>query len=999
MIAMYLIKRLRLCSLAVLLICLSAIAYGQSRPISGTVTDSAGKPIPAVTVSIKGKNTATTTGLDGSFRLPAVAPGDVLVFTSVEVSTVERTVGSDETLDVQLTYSSRNLNEVVVIGYGSARKTDLTGSVVSVSAKDFQKGQISTPEQMIAGKMPGVSIISNSGQPGAGSTIRIRGGSSLRASNDPLLVIDGVPLEAGSISGASNPLSFINPNDIESFTVLKDASAAAIYGTRAANGVILIQTRKGTGGKLRVNFSTNFSVSHIAKKVDVLDAETFKQIVNEHGTDAQKQMLGGASTDWQDVIYRTGLATDNNLSFSGGIKKLPYRLSLGYTNQNGILKTDKLQRGSVALALNPTFFGNHLKVDLNLKGSVQKTRFGNNAAIGTANSFDPTQPVYDDKGDGRFGGYFEWRDPSTATGLVNLVGRNPLGLLEQRYDESNPVRSIGNLQLDYKFHFLPELRANLNLGYDVARGKGTIYVSDSAASDYAAGGAGGQNNEYRQDRTNTLLDFYLNYNKLFSGIKSRVDFTAGYSYNNFLTKVYNYASYNAQGEKYPNSDPAFPYNKPENTLVSFFGRLNYTFNEKYLLTATLRRDGSSRFGKDNRWAMFPSLALAWRIRDEAFLASANGLSELKLRLGYGVTGQQDGINNYDYLSFYALSAPNATYQFGDAYYQMYRPGAYNPNIKWEETSTYNAGLDYGFLDNRISGSIDFYVKKTSDLLNNIPQPAGSNFSAFFIANVGSMENKGVEFNINAIPVKNNDWTWEAAFNVTYNRNRITNLTVVPDDPSYKGIQDGAISGGIGGGFSQIQQVGYSRNTFNLYQQVYDASGRPVENVFVDVNGDGNINQDDLAKSKSAVPDVFMGFSTNATYRRFNAGFVLRASIGNYVYNNVYSNTGNLGQILGNYVLYNASSSYLDTRFYGNSNNLLSDYYLQNASFLRMDNFTLGYDAGRIVHEKAALRLYFSAQNVFVVTNYKGLDPELSNGVDNNLYPRPRVFTLGLNLNF
>ncbi|HTF30289.1 MAG TPA: SusC/RagA family TonB-linked outer membrane protein [Flavitalea sp.] len=732
--------------------------------------------------------------------------------------------------------------------------------------------------------------------------------------------------------------------------------------------------------------------------MDVLSADEFRTIVNEKGTTAQKQSLGAANTDWQDEIFRTAFSTDNNLSLSGGLKKLPYRLSFGYLNQSGVLLTDKLQRGSMSVSLTPSFFDNHLKVDLNLKGSVQKTRFANTAAIGGALSFDPTQPVYADKNNNRFGGYYEWLDPSTATGLVNLVGRNPVGLLKQRVDESDPIRSIGNLQLDYKFHFLPELRANLNLGYDVSQGKGTIFVSDSAASDYAAGGVGGQNNQYKQERRNTVFDFYLNYNKQVDEIRSRFDLTAGYSYNNFLTTIYNYPTYNATGVKFPNSDPSFPFNKPENSLVSFFGRLNYTFNEKYLLTGTIRRDGSSRFAEENRWGMFPSVAFAWKINEEKFLTKNKVVSDLKLRLGYGVTGQQDGINNFDFLSFYGLSSPNASYQFGNTYYQMYRPGAYNPNIKWEETTTANIGLDYGFLDNRISGSIDFYHKKTTDLLNNIPQPAGTNFSAFFIANVGSMENKGVEFSIKAEPVRNSVWSWETSFNITYNRNRITNLTVVPDDPTYRGIQAGGISGGIGGGFSQIQQVDFSRNTFNLYQQVYAPDGKPVENVFVDVNEDGIINQDDLTKSKSGVPDVFMGFSTSASYKRFSAGFVLRSSLGNYVYNNVYSNTGNLTQILGNYVLYNASANYLETGFRGNSNNLLSDYYIQNASFLRMDNFTLGYDAGSILNDKVKLRINASVQNVFVITKYKGLDPEVSTGVDNNLYPRPRIFSLGLNLN-
>ncbi len=992
-------KRLWQNALVIVLILINHVIFAQTRTIIGKVTDASGSPIAGVTVAVKGKQLAAITTKEGEFRLSNINSGDVLLFSSEGFNNFEQIVGAAQNITVTLTTSISNLNEVVVVGYGTSRKRDLTGAVATVSSKDFQKGQISTPEQMIAGKLPGVSIISNGGQPGSGSTIRIRGGSSIRASNDPLIVIDGIPLAAGGISGAGSPLSFLNSNDIESFTVLKDASAAAIYGTRAANGVILITTKKGTGGKMRVNFSTSLSASTITKKVDVLSADEFRSIVNAKGTAAQKAMLGTANTDWQDEIYQTALATDNNITFSGGIKNLPYRLSLGYINQNGVLLTDNLQRKSVSLVLNPTFFDNHLKVDLNLKGSSQETRFANTGAIGGAVSFDPTQPVYSNKNDKRFGGYYEWRDASTSTGLVNLVGRNPLGLLNQTLNKSNPYRSIGNLQLDYKFHFLPDLRANMNIGYDISEGKGTTFVSDSAASAYAAGGVGGQNNKYRQQNSNTVFDFYLNYNKYFDKIKSRVDATAGYSYNNFLTTNYFYPSYNARGVKYPNSDPAFPFDKPENTLVSFFGRLNYTLNDKYLLTATLRRDGSSRFAGENKWGMFPSVAFAWKIADEKMLASSKVVSDLKLRIGYGVTGQQDGINNYDFLSFYSLSSPNASYQFGNTYYQMYRPGAYNPNIKWEETTTANIGLDFGFFNNRINGSIDVYHKNTTDLLNSIPQPAGTNFSAFFIANVGSMENKGVEFNINAEPVKSSTWNWEAGFNITYNKNKITNLTVVPKDATYRGIQTGGIAGGIGGGFSQIQQVGYSRNTFNLYQQVYDSKGNPVENVFVDVNGDGIINQDDLTKSKSAVPDLFMGFSSNLSYKRFSAGFVLRSSIGNYLYNNVHSNNGNGLQIFGNYVLYNASSNYLATKFNGNSNNLLSDYYIQNASFLRMDNLTFGYDAGTIFNKKATLRLNASVQNVFVLTKYEGLDPEISWGVDNTIYPRPRIFTMGLNLNF
>lgn len=974
------------------------LVSAQEILISGTISDEFGKPLADASITIKNKSGGVKADSLGKFYINATKK-DVLLISCVGYKSSELIVSSSSFVKISLLSITANLNEVVVIGYGSSRKKDLTGAVATVSSKDFQKGQISTPEQLIAGKLPGVSITSNGGRPGAGSTIRIRGGSSLRASNDPLIVIDGIPVDNGAVSGSANPLGFINPNDIESFTVLKDASAAAIYGTRAANGVILVTTKKGTGGKLRINFSTNNSVSTIAQKVDVLTADQFRAVVNEKGSPAQIAMLGSANTDWQDEIYQTAFSTDNNISISGGIKKLPYRVSLGYANQQGVLLTDKLERISAALVVNPSLFENHLKIDFNLKGTLQKNMFADQGAIGGAVSFDPTQPVMATEKTERFGGFFEWLDPSTTTGLVNLAGRNPVGLLNQRVDKSNPVRFIGNIQAAYKFHFLPELKANINLGYDLSDGQGSVYIPDSAASAYIVGGTGGVNNIYRQTRNNTVFDFYLNYNKIFNSIKSNIDITAGYSYNNFLTTVYNYASYFANGTKVPNTDPAFSVNKPEHTLLSYFGRFNYTLNEKYLLTATVRRDGSSRFSEENRWGLFPSVAFAWRINEESFLKCNKSISDLKLRVGYGVTGQQDGINDYDFLSFYALSQPNASYQFGDTYYQMYRPGGFNPNIKWEQTATTNVALDYGLFNNRITGSIDFYSKKTTDLLNLIPQPAGTNFSAFFIANIGSMENKGVEFSINAQVLNKNNFTWEAGFNITYNKNKITNLTVVPQDPTYKGIQAGAISGGVGGGFSQIQQVGYSRNTFNLYKQVYDVKGNPQENVFVDLNDDGIINQDDLSKSKSAVPEIFMGFTSNFSYKKWSAGFVLRSNLGNYVYNNIYSNNGNLSQITGNAVLYNASSSYLDTRFTGSGNNLLSDYFIQDASFIRMDNLTFGFNAGAIFNKNANLQLNAGLQNVFVITKYTGLDPEINEGVDNNLYPRPRIITLGASLLF
>ena len=990
-------KRLRYYGLIIICLFTTMSLQAQQKTVKGQIIDASQLPIPGVTITVQNKKTATISNAKGEFAI-AVNQGDVLIFTSIGFAKVEKKVGNSDVLNLVMSEVTTGLDEVVVVGYGTSRKKDLTGAVTTINSKDFQTGVISTPEQLIAGKVPGVSIISNSGQPGAGSTIRIRGGSSLSASNNPLIVIDGVPLDNDAVSGASNPLSFINPNDIESFTVLKDASASAIYGTRASNGVIIITTKKGKGA-MKINFSSVNSVSTLVKKVSVLSADQLRTIVNEKGSTVQKAMLGTANTDWQDAIYRQALATDNNLSISGQAGFLPYRISLGFQNQQGILKTDNLQRTSIGISLNPTFFENHLKVDINLKGSLQKARFGNTGAIGAAISFDPTQPIYATEGKQRFGGYFEWLDKTSATGLVNLAGRNPLGLLEQRFDESSPQRSIGNIQLDYKFHFLPELRANLNLGYDISKGAGTVYESDSSANGYLAGGVGGSNNSYKQTKSNTLLEFYLNYTKDLKSIESKFDILAGYSFNNYKTTNYNYPSYNARGVKYVNTDPAFPFNTPENTLISFFGRANYAFKDRYFLTATLRRDRSSRFAPANRWGLFPSIALAWNVKDESFLKSSKVVSALKVRSSYGVTGQQDGIGNYDYISYFALSAANASYQFGDTYLQGFRPGGFYSNRKWEETASTNLAIDYGLFDNRISGSVDFYVKNTKDLLNNIPQPAGTNFTAFIVANVGSMENKGVEFSINTQPIRKNNLTWNLDFNATYNQNTITNLTVVPQDKNYLGFPSGTIAGGIGGQFAFINAVGFSRNTFNLYKQVYNENGRPIEGVFVDQDGDGLINQNDLYKGKSSIPKVFLGMSNSVNFKKWNIGFVMRASFDNYVYNNNYSQSGVLNQITGNTVLYNASTNYLDTQFKGNSQQLLSDYYIQNASFLRMDNANVSYDFGKVLGGTANLRLNANAQNVFILTKYKGLDPEVSGGIDNNLYPRPRILALGLNLDF
>ncbi len=999
-------KLIRTTVLPALFCLLSNLIYAQTKTVNGQVADSSGAGLQGITVSAKGSKIATTTNGSGQFSITVPAATKALIFTSVGFQRREISIADQASINVTLQTAASSLNEVVVVGYGTVRKKDLTGSVAIVSAKDFQKGVITTPEQLISGKVAGVSIVSNGGAPGSGSTIRIRGGSSLNASNDPLIVIDGVPLSNEGISGAANPLSLINPNDIESFSVLKDASAAAIYGSRASNGVIIITTKKGRQGKPTINFSTQFSVAQVEKTVDVLSADQLTAYVKTHGSATQAAILGNANTNWQNLIYQTALAEDNNISISGALKKLPYRVSVGFLNQDGVLKTDNLKRTTASVNLSPSLLDDHLKINLNLKGSLSNTRFANQGAIGAAVTFDPTQPVY--SGNNRYGGYFQWLDPNNATtGLRALAPLNPMGLLMQRDDKSQVQRSIGNIQFDYKLHFLPDLHANVNLGYDVSKGQGTVVVSDSAAASYkrfqspAASGNyfSGVNTQYLQKKSNTLLEAYLNYVKELRSIKSHIDVVAGYSYQDFSTTNYNYADYSFNGTKNPGTDPTYLFDIPENRLISFYGRLNYGFNNKYLFTATVRRDGSSRFGPSNRWGTFPSAALAWKIKDESFLKNARALSDLKLRVGYGVTGQQEGIGNYDYISYYNLSGTQAEYQLGDGFYQMFRPGGYYQNRKWEQTATYNAALDYGFLNNRINGSLEFYYKKTTDLLSLINQPGGSNFSNKVVANIGDMENKGVEFTINTEPVRTRDLTWNFNFNVTYNQNKITNLTIAPD-PSFIGNQVGGISGGTGQTI-QINAVGYPRASFYTYQQVYNPDGTPIDNVFVDRNGDGTINEKDLYEYKSPDPKVFFGISSNVTYRKWSGGFVMRANIDNYVYNNVFSSTGMQRNILNPLgYINNGSTNVLATNFSGNgAQYFLSDYYIQNASFLRMDNLNVGYDVGKILNKRANLRIGFNVQNLFVITKYKGIDPEINGGIDNNFYPRPRTYVLGANLNF
>ena len=974
-----------------MLMVLAMNVFAQGKTVTGKVTDSKdGTPVANASVTIKGTSRGTTTDASGSFRIAVDNNNAVLVISSVGFTEYELTVGAQTDLAISLSAAQGTLNEVVVVGYGTQRKRDLSGSVATVSSKDFVKGALQTPEQLIAGKVAGVQITPNSGAPGSGSRIRIRGGASLNASNDPLIVIDGVPVDNGGIAGATNPLNLINPNDIETFTILKDPSAAAIYGSRASNGVILITTKKGKKGKTRFNFSAQGFVQTPAGKVDVLSADDVRSIVNAKGTPAQVALLGKESTDWQDQAFRNAFAQDLNLSATGafGQGKFPFRLSGGYLNQDGILKTGNFQRMTGALNLSPSFFNNKLKVDLNLKGSRTTNAFANEGAIGNAITFDPTKPITSSSK--RYGGFWEWTDPDGLP--TQLSNRNPVGLLNNRENTSEVYRSIGNIQFDYQLPFVKGLRANLNLGYDVSQGDGINIVSDSAADTYRRKGV---NNRYYQQRNNKLMDFYFNYTSNIKAINSRVDVTAGTGYQDFEFYSHNFPDRRFNGDIIANSEPEFISQAPGYTLISYYGRLVYSLANKYTLTVNARTDGSSRFSKSTRWGFFPSAAVAWQLSEENFLKNSKVVSNLKLRAGYGVTGQQDGIAFYGYIPVYGISNDQARYQFGNTYYNMLRPGAYDADLRWETTTNINAAVDFGFIDNRINGTLEGFIRKTEDLLSGVPIAAGSNFTNQLLTNVGNIESRGFEVTVNAVPVRNKKVEWEIGANFTYVVPEITNLLVNPD-PNFTGIPWGGISGGTGNTI-QRQIVGQRPASFYVYKQVYDANNKPIEGLYEDLNRDGIINEKDLYIYQNPEARYFLGITSNVTVDRFSAGFVMRGSIGNYMYDNVNANMGVYRQVVNPLgFLANGTKDYLNTGFLNNQ--YFSDYYVKNASFLRMDNINFGYDAGEI-YKNVRLRITANIQNVFVITKYGGLDPEISGGIDNTIYPRPRTYVLGLNLDF
>lgn len=975
------------CLLCIALLGTVSPAFAQEgKKITGHVVDDTNEPLIGASILVVGTSTGVITDLDGNFNIIVPSGATALQISYVGYETVTVPVPSGNTVNVKMKSDAQMLSDVVVIGYGTQRKSDLTGSVSNVSSKDFNSGLISSPEQLINGKVSGVQIMSNSGSPTAGSTIRIRGGASLNASNDPLIVLDGVPLEAGGISGnTGNFLSLINPSDIESMTILKDASSTAIYGSRASNGVIIITTKKGSNDRMKVSLSTTNSIQTRTKLADMLSHDEFVDVINSRGTDAQRALLGTSNTDWNDQIYQNAFGTDNNVSIAGRLaKNFPIRVSIGYYNQSGLLKTDKAERLTGSVSLSPSFFDDHLKVNVNVKGSVNNNRFAETGAIWAAATYNPTLPVY--SGSHAFGGYLEALD--NVGEPVNAAVLNPLGYIKQNKSTSKVTRFVGNADVDYRVHFLPDLKFHATLGYDYAEGKGKVYVPAEAMQYYTTGG---RDYSYGpQKNTNRLLTTYLNYNKYLDSWKSNIDATVGYDYQFWKSTSPLYSELNTLGAVQSTSAAT----DQRHALISYYARLNYTFDSRYMLTATVRRDGTSRFNKDNRWGTFPSVALAWRVSEEAFLKDNTVLSNLKLRASYGVTGQQDGIGNYNYLPVYTYSQTGAEVQFGNQFINTYRPEAYVSDLKWETTTSWNAGFDFGFLKDRISGSFDFYTRKTEDLLATVAAPAGSTFDKTILTNVGNVDSKGIEVTLNATPIQTKDWNWDVSFNMTWQKMKVKNLSLVESSA----VTNTAVGPWIDGYQFQVLSEGYEPYMFYVYHQLYDEkTGKPIEGAYADLNDDGVIDSNDLYRYKSPAPDFIYGFSTSLRYKKWTLSTSLRANVGNYVYNGMAMNTGAWSTVSYNtYQLNNLNSSYLKTGF--QNRQYLSDYYIENASFLKMDNLSLVYNFGRIC-KWFSMNASVMVQNVFCITKYTGVDPEVPNGMDVSFYPRPRTYSLSLGFEF
>ncbi len=955
--------------------------FAQTK-VTGVVTEKAtGTPLLGVNVIVKGTTNGTTTNFDGDYQI-TVSNGQTLVFTYVGFKNQEVLYTGQATVNVALEEDASKLDEVVVVGYGSAVKKDVTGAVESVTSDDFNGGAIVSPEQLIAGKTAGVQVTPPSGAPGSGSAIKIRGGvSSLSASTNPLIVVDGVPLDQGS-SG----LNYINANDIESFTVLKDASAASIYGSRATGGVILITTKTGKSGQpLNVNINHYSSIGQNVNEVDVLSASEFRSLVEANGNPNQIAQLGNSSTNWQDQIYRGSYTSDTNVTLSGGFDNSNYRASIGYLNQNGTLDNSNVKRWTGSVKFVQRLLNDDLKIEANVLGALLDDTFGNTGAIGAAVSFDPTQTVFDSTSP--FGGYTEYVNND---GSINTIAvRNPVGLLDLFSNTADTKRSTGNIKFDYTLPFFRDVKLTANLGYDYLEVDGNLVIPEQAASNFNDQGLVGTYNTLNRTR---LMDVYANYKKEVESIKSTFDVTLGHSFQHFY-RFNTFQNTTGLGEVTGNTTIG------ENALESYFGRFNYAYDNKYLLTFNLRNDSSSRLNPDDRSDFFGGVSLGWNIIDENFMKDSKVFSQLKLRAGYGETGQQEFGQDYGYIPRYTTGDGQVQYQFGynadgtPRFVSTLRPEEYDENLRWERSKTINIGLDFGFFNDRLTGSVEVYEAKVEDLINFIPVPAGTNLSNALFTNVGNLENRGLEINLNAAIVENDKFSWNTNFNVSFFENKITKLFLT-DDPTSIGSLTGGIAGGVGNTI-QINSVGYEANSFFVFKQIYDAQGAPIEGAYVDVNADGVIDINDRYRYKSPNPDAVIGFSSNMQYGNIDFGFTMRASIGNFAYNNVASNTGNVQALFGANSINNVNSSILDTGF--RNQQLFSDYYVQDASFLKLDNLTVGYTLEKVFKD-ASMRLYVTGQNLFVITDYDGLDPEISGGIDNNFYPRSRNILMGLNLN-
>lgn len=1011
---------------------LTVSSFAQTNAVKGHVKDASGEPIMGATITVNGKAVGIT-DMDGNFSVDA-APGAKITFTYLGMT--PQTVKASSNMNITLEDDSKALNEVVVIGYGVAKKSDLTGSVTAIKPDSKNKGVVVNAQDMLTGKVAGVNITSNDGTPGGGAKIRVRGGSSLNASNDPLIVIDGLAMDNDGVKGLSNLLSVVNPQDIESFSVLKDASATAIYGSRGSNGVIIITTKKGRKGqKPTVSYSGSITISEKKNTIDVLNADEFRATVEKlYGKDSEAySALGTANTNWQDLIYRTAISHDHNITVSGAAKSLPYRVSVGYTDQQGIVKTSDFKRATASLNLNPSFFQDHLTLNLNAKGMYARTLYTDGSVVSAAVRMDPTQDPYNftseyhknqlrDK-DGNslldqtlknYGGYFQWSKkaeygdntwPFTYDSTTQMP--NPLSLLDQGSQIAHSRSFIGSADIDYKVHGFEDLRLHATLGADISKGRQSQSFATSCTNALYYGSYGGEEILKRNLSLSAYAQYYKDFNKI-----HHFDIMAGYEWQHFWrSKNNDYVGYypktNNDASLAGTERPHTPYSeKSESYLVSFFGRANYTLLDRYFLTATVRDDGSSRFKE--HWAWFPSFAFAWKANEEAFLKNANWLSDLKLRLGYGKTGQQAGsIGDYEWIPSYSISTGTNGFYPVTGTGELYRPNNYRPDLKWETTSTYNVGLDWGIMDQRLSGSVDWYYRKTTDLLNYAPLSSMAGYKNQAWQNIGSLKNTGVEAAITWRAIQTKDWFWTMTYNFTYNKNEITDLNGVSENGAP--VVNTNIKVGDGSGaYLQANQVGYAMNSYYVYQQVYDKNGKPIENCVVDRNGDGKINESDKYLYKSPAAPVTMGFSSRLEYKNWDFGFSLRASIGNYVYNNVEQSMSNMntGEWFSNSLKYfsNRMKSTVERNWQTYEiTSKLSDYYVKNASFLKCDNITLGYSFNNLFKSSGwhglSGRAYATASNVFTITNYDGLDPEVGDGNDNNLYPRPFSVVVGLSLNF